>query len=108
MKQQDHIKELLKLIEENPDLPVVAWVHNEVVGGEEYGRWLGYFSKPRILEFILVEMYGDAQETVYKDKTEAYEDFLADTTEMTDEEIAEFINNIQWTKAIAVNIDLPE
>ena len=107
MKQRDHIKELLKLIEENPDLPVVAWVHNEVVGGD-CGRWLGCFSKPHITEYVLVEMYSDQPETVYKDNTEPYEDYLRKETNMADETIAEFINNIQWTKAIAVNIDLPE
>ncbi len=107
MKQQDHIKELLKLIEENPDLPVVAWVHNEVVGGD-CGRWLGYLSKPCVKEFILAEMYGDTPEAVYRDNTAAYEEYLRCEYNMADETITEFINNIQWMKIITVSVDMPD
>ena len=33
-------EELLKLIKENPDLPVVPMVNDEVVGDDSYRYWL--------------------------------------------------------------------
>ena len=107
MKQQGDIKELFTLIMNNPDLPIVAWVDSEIVADDGYMRWLASIGKSHIIEYIEVEMYQDYCEMVYKDDTEYYEQFLYDTTEMTEEEIAEHIKNIDWIKAIAVNIDLP-
>ena len=108
MKQQGHNRELFTLLMNNPDLPVICWVDSDIIPDYEYGRYQGSFGDCHIIEYIDVEMYRDYREFVYKDDTEEYEAFLAETTDMTDEEIAEFINNIQWTKAIAVNIDLPD
>ena len=39
-KECGKIKELLKHIQENPDLPIVPMVDGEIVGSDEYGRWL--------------------------------------------------------------------
>lgn len=108
MKQQEYIEELFDLMRKNPDLPIVCWVDSDIVVDCDFWRWQGSFGQCHIIEYISVEMYRDYREFVYKDDTEQYEEFLMDTTDMTDEEIAEFIKNIQWTKAIAVNIDLPE
>lgn len=108
MKQRDYTEELFKLIRENPDLPIVCWVDSDIVADNDIGRWQGSFGRCHIIEYINVEMYNDYIEMVYKDDTEDYEEFLRDTSEMTDEEIEKYIKSIQWIKAIAVNIDLPE
>lgn len=108
MKKKGHTEELFDLIRENPDLPIVCWVDSDIVADNDFGRWLGSFGECHIIEYIDVEMYNNYREFVYKDDTEGYEEFLRDTSEMTDEEITNYINHIQWTKAIAVNIDLPE
>lgn len=107
MKQQGEIKELFTLIMNNPDLPIIAWVDSEIVADDGYNRWIGSIGVSGIIEYIEVEMYQDYPEMVYKNDTEYYEEFLYDTTEMTEEEIVEHIKNIDWIKAIAVNIDLP-
>lgn len=43
MTDKERNQELLKLVSENPDLPIVAMVDCDVVE-EDSGRWLGYFS----------------------------------------------------------------
>ena len=98
--------EFLKLVAENPELKIIAWVDSDVVA-DCCGRWCGSFGEAHIQEYTQVEMYNDWLDFVYKDDTEDLENFLYDTTEMSDEEIAEYINNIEWQKAIFVNIDLP-
>ena len=39
-KQTDNLKELFKLIEKRPDLPIVAMVDSEIVA-DDGGFWLG-------------------------------------------------------------------
>lgn len=107
MKQQGNIKELFTLIMNNPDLPIIAYVDGEIVADDGYSRWLGSWGISYIIEYVMVEMYEDYPEMVCKDDTEALEEFLYDCSEMTEEEIKEYIDGLQWIKAIAVNIDLP-
>ena len=107
MKQKENVKELFTLIMNNPDLPIIAWVDSEIVADDGYMRWLGSFGSSQIIEYTEVEMYEGYPEMVYKDDTERYEEYLLDQG-MSDEEVEEHIKNIDWTKAIAVNIDLPD
>ena len=51
-------KELLELIKENPDLPILPMVNYEVCGGD-FAYWTGYFSRPVVDEFVFDEWYGD-------------------------------------------------
>lgn len=98
--------ELLKLVAENPDLKVLAWVDSEIVADDGYGRWLGELGDARIQEYSEQEMSGDYKQFVYKDDTEDFEDFLL-CEGLTEEEVAEHIRNLEWKKAIFVNVDLP-
>ena len=100
-------RELFELIRDNPDLPIVPFVSYEVVGGDDYTHWVGSWGRSHIIEYIEVEMYGDYPEMVYKDDTERYEEYLLDQG-WSDETVQEHINGIEWIKAIAVNIDLPD
>lgn len=49
MTDKERNQELLKLVAENPDLPIVAMVDWEVVG-DDGGRWLGHFSRVELGE----------------------------------------------------------
>ena len=49
-------EELLKLVAENPDLPVVPMVDSEVCGGDEYGYWLGEFGGLRQFLYISIRV----------------------------------------------------
>ena len=43
----------LKLVKENPDLPIVPMVHYEVIGGDDYSYWLGSFGKAVVGEYAI-------------------------------------------------------
>ena len=103
-----HVRELLTLIKDNPDLPIVAYVDGDIVADDSSCRWIGSIGKSHIIEYVAVEMYRGMPEMIYRDDTEEYETYLLENTELSEEAVKEHINNLSWVKAIAVNIDLPE
>ena len=46
---------LLKLISENPELPIVPMVDSEIVADDGYNRWLGSWGMAHIGEYIVGE-----------------------------------------------------
>lgn len=55
MSQQErkNLDNLLKLIEKNPDLPVVPMVKTGVVAGDNFGSWMGKLGESRIDEYLI-------------------------------------------------------
>lgn len=52
MEQEKHYREeLFKLMQENPELPVVPMVDYEIIG-EDCGRWLGAWGSSYIGEYL--------------------------------------------------------
>ena len=110
-------KELLKLIEENPDLPIVPMVDAEVIG-DDSGYWLGKWQGAYIDKYVLHEDYG----VVFYDEKDPdivgiFEKFFDYAECGIDEELPDsealpimrkIIDGLNWTKAIVVYIDLPE
>ena len=104
-------KELLKLVQENPDLPIVPMVNGEVCW-DDYRYWLGSFGRAEVTEWVCVN------ERFYtRDEQDEIEDELSDTLcddypDMSDEEffkmIHEKVEALPWKKAIIVYIGLPE
>ena len=104
--------ELLRLIAENPSLPVVPMVNSEVVADNDYAYWVGSFSNSTVDEYVCVN------ERFYtRDNQDEIEDYFSnylcdDYPDMPDEEfykmIHEKVETLPWTKAIIVYIDLPE
>lgn len=103
-------KELIKLISDNPDLPIFAWVDAEICG-DSYGYWLGKFSSAEIREYAELDFTYGYHDTnwVFKDDTEELIEYLVNLpkyVELTDEEAnnkaEEFINNLEYKKAIFV------
>lgn len=102
-------KELIELIQKNPDLPVIAWVNSDVVG-DGYGYWAGECHTADIQEYAEVEPYGWGEQTwVLKNDDEDYYDWLVNSTEyagLSDEEAKrkaeEAIASLPWKKAIFV------
>jgi hypothetical protein len=98
-------KELLELVKENPDLPIVPMVFYEVVAGDDFSYWLGKIVKVEIREFAIDYWYGDGA-VKYKDDYDAEESLIEaiaevkyDGTEEDYEKASEEVKNI-WTKAI--------
>lgn len=49
------IKDFVKLVEENPTLPVIAMVDGEIVCGDDYYRWLGSVGNVELGEYVLFD-----------------------------------------------------
>lgn len=128
-------QELIKLISENPSLPVIPMVNYEVVADGNY-RWLGSFGRSYVGEYALF----DEKERYYEDREEFKEDyydyycdelhdkfkyepriaFANDNGRFTDEQVAvnkenekrlnKYLDEIadkHFKKAIIVYIDVP-
>ena len=106
-------KELLKLIAENPDLPVVPLVDYEIVG-EDCGRWLGSFGNAYVGEYALFNdrYYEDREE--FKERyvdyhcDELYPLFFIDVKDEEREKYLDEIADKYFIKAIIINIDMPD
>lgn len=53
------LEKFLKLIRENPDLPVVTMVSTECVSGDEYAYYMCKIKSCEINEYAIDEYYGD-------------------------------------------------
>lgn len=111
-KEKESREKLFKLMQENPELPVVAMVYSEVVADDGYSYWLGSWGNADIGEYITGDeklhlREDDDPEEVdntlgdYMD-TETYESIK------TDEEALKAYEELPWIKAIIVYIELPE
>ena len=75
MRNCEKTAKLLKLASENPELPIIFEVDNEVVPNDEYGWYLGSMSSCRVDEYaILGEMVLDDRDG-FKEK---YYDYNCD------------------------------
>lgn len=104
-------EELLKLISENPDLPVVPMVDGEVVGDDSYQYWLGCWGRSEASEYYL-----GREKVHFKDDDEG--DVLCDLVgckysrdlqgmdiyELSDEEWDKLYASVPWIKCIVVYI----
>ena len=108
-KQQENINTLLKLINENPELEIVPMVDSEI-GGYDYSYYMGEWGTAQIYE------YHCSDERIYfkeQDFEELVDDFIENSCEeyndLSDEELEKLaekeINNLEWIKAIVVNIN---
>lgn len=106
---KDNFEELMKLIQENPELPVVPMVEYEVCGGDECAWWEGKFGTAKIDEVF------SRDEFIYiksKDREKLIEEVLDETVisfvPTTPEEHAEkIVNSYDWEKVILVYINTP-
>ena len=108
--EKEYRDELFKLMQENPELPVVPMVDYEIVV-EDSGRWLGSWGSSNVGEYLLGEerVYFREDDDMYEVER-ALEEFIDDGvfSGMSDEEAVKAYAGLPWIKAIIVNIDLPE
>ncbi len=110
-EKQSH-KELMRLIKENPELPVLPFVDANVIG-DDSGYWLGRWSSVCVDEYLI---------SPYKDTPVLFksDDDVFDTLERylsyeeleklpdSEEECRKIYESLPWKKAIIVYITLPE
>lgn len=77
-KQIERSQELLRIVAENPDLPVVAMVDSDIVC-EDCGRWLGSFGIAYVGEYAIYN------EKYYEEREDFKEDYLC----QNDDELCE-------------------
>ena len=102
--------EIIKLIEENPDLPVVPMVDSEVVA-DDGGYWLGEWGRCEVTEYYngreYIHFRDDDEEDVLNDMAGCkygHDPQGRDIYNLTAEEWDALYKSIPWTKCIVVYI----
>lgn len=104
-------KMFLEIVANNPDLPVLPMVDGEIVGSDDYCRWIGSFGNSRVDEYVVDDWYGDGS---IKFKSDHDDDTIiegiaeikyGDCTVDENWDKAKDDLEKMWRKAIIVNID---
>ena len=102
--------EIVKLIEENPDLPILPIVDSEVVA-DEGGYWLGEWGHCRVTDYYkgrtCIHFGDDDEEDVLNDLAGCkygYDSQGRDIYDLTDEEWDALYDSLPWKRCIAVYI----
>ena len=110
-KQQENIKHLLKLIQENPELPIIPMIHWEVVG-EDIGCWRGSWQEAFVDEMLedkegIQLRTGGDEDNLIEEVVDTINDW-GKTEDEIREEASKIVANYDWKKCILVRIGLPE
>lgn len=104
------MNDLVALVRENPDLPIVPMVDSEVVA-DDYGYWMGKWGRCEVTEFYLgrenVHFKDDDEEDVLNDLVGckySHDSHGRDIYDLSDEEWDALYKSVPWRKAIVVYI----
>lgn len=104
-------KELFRLMQENPDLPVVPMVDGEIPG-DSSGYWMASWGASRIDEYLLCEQ---AERVAFKSDNDVFgdlEDYLSyeefENLPENESECRVVYDSLPWKKAIIVYIETAE
>lgn len=106
------VEDLIKLMQENPDLEVLCKVDSDIVADDEYAWWLGRINDRCKVE---IDEYAEIRERiVFKSEEEwaewfedifIIEDFMDVPDDKWDEFCEKKINEtVTWTKAIFISV----
>nr|DAR78924.1 MAG TPA: hypothetical protein [Caudoviricetes sp.] len=104
----DNIKEILKLIEEHPDLPVIPMVGQDIVA-DCTDEWIANFGKAEIRKICMYEeaiIFYDENLLKIAEALDFYRDFLGVCGE-TGKLTKEAIDSLDWLEVIIVHIETP-
>lgn len=119
MKSKECLEQVLELMKENPDLPVVPMVGWDIVADDSYSYWLGKWTRARVDKYLVSEervhfysdgIYGDEEELSDLNEIEQvlwhyYDYSLVDS--WNDRECIDYYKHLPWQEAIVVYIDRP-
>ncbi len=104
-------EKFLKLVRENPGLPIVPMVNEEVVADDCHSWWMGEWGRSAVTEYYVgreaVHFKDDDEEDVLNDMVGCrYSETKdgRDIYDLSDEEWKELFNSLEWVKAIVVYI----
>ena len=111
-KERKNHDDLFKLMQENPDLPVVPMVDADIVAGDDYGRWMGSWGSASVDEDLIPP---DDRPMIFKSDDDVFDTLEQCLPEAEFEALPEnesecrpFYDALPWVKAIIVNINLPD
>lgn len=109
------IEELLKLMQENPNLSIIPMVGTEIVGDDTYSYWIGSWGRCELTEYYIGREYVHFKDD---DAEEVLKDMIGceygetkdgrDIWDLSDEEWNELFASLHWVKAIVVYIESPD
>lgn len=111
-KERINRDNLFKLMQENPELPVIPFVDGEIVAGDDFGIWMGswgsscidaYLIPPQYYEHVIFKSDNDVFDTL--EKLLPSEEF--ENLPESEAECRKFYDALPWKNAIIVSIDLP-
>lgn len=106
----ENIKDLLRMIDEHPDLPVIPVVGQDIVA-DCTGEWVAYFGKAEVKKMCI---YGE--KVVFREEKNAIKTVEAlelegltegRTREESLEKLDGYLNELEWLEAIIVHIETP-
>ena len=104
MNKEKSTEELFKLMQENPDLPVVPMVDSDVIMQEGWAWYIGRLASAEIDEYLVVDeiTYTKSSDDVWDVLEAVYGDIK--TCRMTEEEAEKAYQQLPWIKAIMLHI----
>lgn len=113
--------ELLKLTEENPELPIIAEVNSDVVADDGYMSWFGEVTEAHI-EYIWTGTYNEMLRTwtlnealmendsfIEENAPESLKRKLEKLNDTDFDEVSSrWINSLPWKKCIIAYVDVPD
>ena len=106
----DNIRDLLRLIEDHPDLPVVPMVGQDIVA-DCTGEWVASFGKAEVKKMCI---YGE--NVIFREEKNAIKTIEAlelegltedRTREESIEKLNGYLDELEWLEAIIVHIETP-
>lgn len=106
----DNIKDLLRLIEEHPNFPVIPMVGQDIVA-DCTGEWVAHFGKAEVKKMCI---YGE--NVIFREEKNAIKTVEAlelegltegRTREESIEKLDGYLNELDWLEAIIVHIETP-
>ena len=107
---KDNIKDLLRLMEEHPDLPVIPMVGQDIVA-DCTGEWVASFGKAEVKKMCI---YGE--NVIFREDKNAIKTVEAlelegltedRTREESIEKLNGYLDELEWLEAIIVHIETP-
>lgn len=110
--EKENREELFRLMQENPELPVVAMVNSEIVADDGYSYWRGAFGSVSVGEYFAGDekLHFREDDDLYEvdNALDDYLDTEAYESIETDAEALTAYAELPWIKAIIIYIELPE
>ena len=104
MNKEKSTEELFKLMQENPDLPVVPMVDSDVITQEGWAWYIGRLASAEVDEYLVVDeiTYTKSFDDLWDVLEAVYGEFKV--SKMTEEEAAEAYQRLPWIKAIMLYV----